>query len=327
MSEKNIIRVILSVAIIGAVYFGYHAINDARDTSPENPFEYNIDHFKKSDTSLHHYLESAQISLPENNWRGIAVDKSGRIFIAGNNKFRIYSTRTAYEDHIINGNGMCIAVAENGDCYIGLGDKINVYDMGGRLKSEIKLSGKRPLTTSLTLSSDHLYVADAGGHIVWQMDKTGSIIQKIGQKDPSRDIPGFVIPSPFFDVAIDPDNFLWVVNPGRHSLENYMADGSLRSSWGFYSMELAGFCGCCNPTHIAILSDGSFVTSEKGIARVKVYNRLGKLISVVAAPTEFKEGTEGLDLAVDTQQQIYILDPGRNQIRIFVKKAGAQQDV
>jgi hypothetical protein len=120
-------------------------------------------------------------------------------------------------------------------------------------------------------------------------------------------------------VAIDPDNFLWVVNPGRHSLEKYSADGGLRSSWGSYGMELEGFCGCCNPTHIAIRQDGAFVTSEKGIARVKVYNRIGKLISVVASARQFDEGTEGLDIALDTKQNIYILDPKRKQVRIFTK--------
>jgi len=84
-------------------------------------------------------------------------------------------------------------------------------------------------------------------------------------------------------------------------------------------MELEGFCGCCNPTHMAIMQDGSFVTSEKGIARVKVYNRIGELTSVVASAEQFDEGTEGLDIAVDSRQHIYVLDPKRKQIRIFTK--------
>jgi hypothetical protein len=84
-------------------------------------------------------------------------------------------------------------------------------------------------------------------------------------------------------------------------------------------MSIEGFCGCCNPTHIAILRDGSFVTSEKGIARVKIYNRLGNLISLVAGPDQFIEGTEGLDLATDSEQRIYVLDPKQKAIRIFEK--------
>ncbi|MCP5104563.1 MAG: hypothetical protein GY950_14350, partial [bacterium] len=160
----------------------------------------------------------------------------------------------------------------------------------------------------------------AGNHIVWKFDKSGSKQARIGEKNEAGDIPGFVIPSPYFDVGVDPDGFLWVVNPGRHSLENYTAAGGFRSSWGEYSMKIAGFCGCCNPTHFVILENGSFVTSEKGIARVKVYNRLGELVSVVAEPGQFSEGVVGLDLAVDSSQRIYVLDPKKKMVRIFGKE-------
>ena len=84
-------------------------------------------------------------------------------------------------------------------------------------------------------------------------------------------------------------------------------------------MEIEGFCGCCNPSHFTILNDGKFVTSEKGIARVKVYNRLGILESVVAGSDQFIEGTVGLDLAVDSENRIYVLDPVKKMVRIFEK--------
>jgi hypothetical protein len=142
---------------------------------------------------------------------------------------------------------------------------------------------------------------------------------RIGDKDEKRDIPGFIIPSPFFDVAVDPDGFLWVANTGRHSLENYTLEGDFRTSWGEFSMDIEGFCGCCNPTHFAFLEDGSFVTSEKGIARIKVYNRLGNLVSVVAEPDSFAAGTVGLDLAVDSSQRILVLDPHQKMVRIYEK--------
>jgi hypothetical protein len=85
-------------------------------------------------------------------------------------------------------------------------------------------------------------------------------------------------------------------------------------------MEIQGFSGCCNPSHFAILEDGSFVTSEKGLPRVKVYNRIGNLVSVVALAEHFMEGTVGLDLAVDAAQKIYVLDPLQKIVRIFEKK-------
>ena len=84
-------------------------------------------------------------------------------------------------------------------------------------------------------------------------------------------------------------------------------------------MELTGFAGCCNPTHFLILEDGRYVTSEKGIPRVKICNRLGEFTALVAGVERFDEGTVGLDLARDSAGRILVLDPARRAIRIFVE--------
>ena len=59
---------------------------------------------------------------------------------------------------------------------------------------------------------------------------------------------------------------------------------------------------------------------------MKVYNRLGQLVSVVAGPAQFAEGTVGLDLAVDSKNRIYVLDPKKKIIRIFEKKPNSDGD-
>ena len=76
---------------------------------------------------------------------------------------------------------------------------------------------------------------------------------------------------------------MWVVNPGMHAFENYEFDGDLRAFWENTSMKIDGFSGCCNPAHFTFLPDGSFVTSEKGLVRVKVHKPSGELLGVVAA--------------------------------------------
>jgi hypothetical protein len=156
--------------------------------------------------------------------------------------------------------------------------------------------------------------------IVYRYDHNGKLFNRIGEKDPENKIPGFIIPSPYFDVAIGRKGELWVANTGRHELEQFTPDGKLVTSWGKASMTIEGFCGCCNPSHFAILSDGSFVTSEKGIERVKIYSSGGSLDCVVATPEKFEEGTRGLDMAVDQKGRILVLDPVKKQVRIFVKK-------
>jgi len=213
-----------------------------------------------------------------------------------------------------------LAVDDKNDLYLGMEDHIEIYDQNGTKQNRWESLGEEAIITSIAISAKSVFVADAGNRIVWKFDKLGTGLQRIGEKNEAKDIPGFVIPSPYFDVAVDLDGFLWVANTGRHSLENYTDDGNFRTSWGEFGMEIQGFSGCCNPSHFVLLEDGSFVTSEKGLPRVKVYNRIGNLVSVVAPTEQFIEGTVGLDLSVDSSQKIYVLDPMQKLVRIFAKK-------
>jgi hypothetical protein len=312
--------VIITVSVAGILYFGYQAISESSKRNQENPFEYNIENFKKSGADIIHYSEVKHIQIDLQNVYGISVGPDDNIYVSGENSVLILNRDGSIQSTLSTGGPVhTLSVDENRDLYLGMDDHVEVYDRKGAKKAHWESLGEDAIITSIALSKKNVFIADAGNHIVWKFDKSGNRLKRIGEKNEAKDIPGFVIPSPFFDVAIDPDGFLWVANTGRHSLENYTEEGDLRSSWGEFSMEIEGFCGCCNPSHFVILDDGSFVTSEKGIARVKVYNRLGNVVSVVAGPDQFTEGTVGLDLAKDSSQRIYVLDPQKKAVRIFTK--------
>jgi hypothetical protein len=212
-------------------------------------------------------------------------------------------------------------VSEDGDMYLGMSDHLEVYDRRGNRKFQWQSPGENAILTSISLSFDAVYVADAGNQVIWQYNKSGNIIGKIGEKNQAKDLPGLIIPSPYFAVAVDPDGFLWAANTGRHCLENYTMDGGLRTAWGKADTTIDGFCGCCNPGHFCIMADGAFVTCEKGTPRVKVYDRIGQLKAVVALPDQFDPATSGLEVAVDSKEKIHLLDPKRRLVRVFEKKA------
>jgi hypothetical protein len=309
--------------VAGILYFGIRAISENSKKEAANPFEYNIENFKKSEKNLIHYTEVQQINLNLESLYAIAIGPEDKIYVSGVDSIEILNKDGSPHSSIkTSGPAFCLSLDENGDLYAGMREHVEVYDKKGVKKAQWESLGEDAIITSIAISEESIFVADAGNHIVWKFSKSGDKQARIGEKNQAKDIPGFVIPSPYFDVAVDPDGFLWVVNPGRHSLENYTKEGNIRTSWGEYSMKIEGFCGCCNPTHITILDDGSFVTSEKGIARVKIYNRLGKFVSIVAAPDQFSEGTVGLDLAKDSSQRIYVLDPVKKAVRIFFASGG-----
>ena len=312
---------VIVISVVGILYFGYMAIRANSLRNQENPFEYDIESYKKSGVDIVHYIEVERIRIELQTVRGVSVGPDDRIYVSGDDSILIFNRDgTPHPAISLVGSAYCLSVDRNHDLYLGMGDHVEIYDRRGRRKSSWESLGVEAIITSIVVSKNSVFVADAGNHIVWKFDKSGFLLKRIGKKDEARDIPGLIIPSAFFDVAVDPDGFLWVANTGRHSLENYTQNGEFRTSWGEFSMRVEGFSGCCNPSHFVILEDGSFVTSEKGIARVKVYNRLGELVSVVAEPDQFIEGTVGLDLAVDRSQRICVLDPKQKLVRIFERK-------
>ena len=91
--------------------------------------------------------------------------------------------------------------------------------------------------------------------------------------------------------------------------------------WGESTPRIEGFFGCCNPAHFALLADGRFVTAEKGIPRVKIYDAAGKFVCVVAGPKQVP--VAAVDLATDRRGRILVLDPAARSVRIFEQKKAA----
>jgi len=299
---------------------------------------YDVKDLAKIDPNLILYEESAQsFSTGFTDSHGIALDSQGSIYIAGDRAIRVFAQSGNLLDEIeLTDATRCLTVADDDKIYIGITNHVEVYGQQGKRLASWDSLGERAVLTSIAVSKNDVFVADAGNRIVLRYDTTGRLINRIGAKDKERNIPGFVIPSPYFDLAVGRDGLLRVVNPGLRRIEAYTFDGDLEFWWGKFSSAVEGFCGCCNPVNFAILEDESFVTCEKGLIRVKIYDPEGAFVCVVAGPEQLIEGgasrvsefgagsqTGGFDVAVDAQGRIFILDTINNVVRIFIrKKAG-----
>jgi len=198
-------------------------------------------------------------------------------------------------------------------------EQLGVFDTLGKQILTIESVGEEAFITSIAVQEDKIFVAEAQGKKIIEYSHQGKPVSTIGTRD-SNELTRFILPSYFFDVAFDSDGFLWAANTGMHKLVSFKKDGSLRAHWGETSSMPKGFCGCCNPSHFAILESGNFVTSEKGIVRVKEYNQGGDFICVIAGPETFAKGSEGLDIAVDSKQRIWVLEPKTQTIHVFYKE-------
>ncbi len=319
MKPKHIL--ILSVLLLLAVVI--FMVNDfffGDGPNPENPYEYDLTEMKKTDASKVCYEEIRQIKAETDYLYGISTDANNNLYISGTNKIFIYDeSGNLKKTFALEGNAYCLAVSDLGHIYLGMADHVEVYDLGGTRLQSWESLGETAIITSIAVNESSVYVADAGNKVVDHFNLDGVLQNKIGERDLKNDKLGFILPSAYFDLLIGRNDELWVVNPGRHQLESYRSDGQMISSWERTSMQLDGFSGCCNPSHIAMLSDGSFVTSEKGIERVKIHQQTGDFKCLVASPDQFIPGTTDLDLAVDSKDRIYVSDPKKNIVRIFEK--------
>jgi len=286
-----------------------------------DPFEYNIDKFMKTDPDLIHYTQIQQIRIDMKKLYGLTIDSEDRIYITGDKSLLILDKDgKQILKNSLEIKAKCIDSGDDNLLYLGMTDHVEVYDNRGNRKDIWSSLGNNAIITSIAVTQKNIFVADAGNRMVMRFNKTGRLLNIIGEKNIGKKIPGLLIPSPFCDIAFGPDGYLWVVNPGRHALEKFNEEGDLISYWKTgASMNIEDFCGCCNPVHMTIMNDGSFVTSEKGLPRVKIYNKRGDFISVVAGCENFLKRTTGLDLAVDSGNRIFVLDPKAVVLRVFLK--------
>lgn len=318
---KQKITIALMIILIGVVVV-FMAKDLFKPKAQEvNPFAYDIEEFKKADPEQMCYEETKRFLPAINSLKAILIDSDDNIYFGGNQLLVKYNAEFKLLKEIPVGAQVDnMNIDEEGNLYVGLKNHIEVYNqVGDKLKVWSPYNG-RSVITSIAVKGEGVYVADAGNKVLLKYSQEGELLQEIGRKDAAAGIKGFFIPSPYFDVVIGRQGEIWAVNSGYHQLEAYNEQGELFSSWKRTSMQWDGFSGCCNPSHIALLSDGSFVTSEKGLVRIKIHEPTGNFKCIVATPNEFNENTRGIDLAVDSKDNIYAVVPDENQVRVYAKK-------
>ncbi len=323
-------------------------------------FSYDIQPLREIDPALIKFEEKLSIPVKMDEPRAIAVgppaaseneakEPSQRIYVGGDRAIVVFeSDGKRVAEYPLEFEPRALAVTPE-RIYVAARSQVSVLDKDGGLIKSWPDRGERAVLTSITVDpsenesgGNDVYVADAGNRVVLRYDSDGKLQSEINRlssldlsgADPNASRLGFVIPSPYFDVAMGDDGLLRVVNPGMHKIEAYTPDGRLEKplTWGKTGFEIAGFCGCCNPAALAIMPDGRFVTGEKGLPRVKVYSPEGRFECVVVGPKTLDPTATGaedtrdghklmaVDLAVDSGSRVLVLDPKAKAVRVYVAK-------
>ena len=298
---------------------------------PENAFDYDVSAYMKTDPNLLLYQFKKEFGLPFDRVKSIILSPSGDYIVAGDRSIKTFTPNGVQQFELpLPRPPHCMTVTENGLLWVGLGQFCEVYDLETlEKKFQTERFGEKAYLTSMAAHEDRIYIANAGMREMLVLEnESGNELLRFGKKSDTN--PGFNVPSPYFDFVIGRDLKLHISNPGMLRVETYTMDGRFESSWGSPGMQPDAFCGCCNPVFLAQLPNGSFVTSEKGLTRLKIYSELGEFKGVVAGPEQMVEDEalakkacgdcskgSGFDVIADANGNVITLDPFKRSIRVF----------
>lgn len=325
--------VVVAAAIVAGVA-AFFLFDPQRPISPLGPeYSYDLSEYIEIDPDLILYEQTGEpFATGLSQSRVIVVGPHDTVWVAGDKQIRRFSPDgRPLRTLDCEGEPTCLAIDNDGRLYVGLIDYIVVFDASGALSAQWPKPHADALLTSLAVLGESVFAAEASDKTILRYDKNGTLVMQFGQPDPDRHHPGFLLPSPFgFNLAAAPDGLLRVINPGRHLIEAWTIDGHREWWWGTSSVRVEGFSGCCNPSALALLPNGHYITSEKGLIRVKEYDDQGRFVGVVAGPKQLdwvgplrvyespqEAHVRGFGVAVDTAGRVYVLDVFRNTVRVF----------
>jgi len=296
---------------------------------------YDVSEYETTDPSLLLYQPAGEFATGFDHVKRLAVANTGQLMVAGDRSIRFFTPTGAPGNEVrLDRPPHCMQLLGN-DLLVGLGNYFAVLDLDGKEKLRSKQLGEKAFLTAIAAHENTIYLADAGSREVLMANReTGAVFDRFGKKSETN--PGFAVPSPYFDLAVAPDNRLRIANPGKLRVETYSLDGRFESSWGQPGLKIDRFCGCCNPVYFTLTPDGGFMTSEKGLTRVNLYDPHGTFLGAVAGPEVLVDDKQlakracqdcsvgaGFDVALDPDGTVLILDPFRKSVRRFVPKAAS----
>jgi hypothetical protein len=270
-------------------------------------------------------LGGAASALPfRNSLVDVATGPGDSIYALGDGEVRVFdSGGTLVKSWKAAEAAACAAAGADGRVFVAAGDRVDVFDpAGARLGGfGIKGNGRAAVISGIKVSGRELLVADAAARLIRRFGMDGKELGDIGSRAKAG---AFILPNRSLDFDVDTKGTIVAGDTGRHQVTLWSLDGSPLGSFGRFGMTKAeDFVGCCNPVNVAFAPDGSIVTGEKMVARVKVYEAGGKLLAVIG-PENFDPACTSIPLAVDSKGRIVAADPVRRVVKVFAPEAKKQ---
>ncbi len=297
--------IILLLVFIGYMVFDLVFKTDIPEPSSEPP----------ADTVIadQWYVDRVHVT-EEGSLLAVAALKDGGLILGGDSFVECLSPELTVQWKSKTESIVTAVAASSNRVYAAVANTIQVFDLTGKLIADWGPYEQKSYITSVAANDSYVAFADMASKTVFVMDTGGEVKNFVG-----RTGEPFVIPSPYFDVALDKDNILYVVNTGKFRIERRSIEGNIIDSFGEPGLAPDYFCGCCNPSHFALYKDG-YITAEKGLNRIKLLDKNGRFIEYVSSKNNYLPPVP-LDLAVSYDGSIIFgAYPAKSELYVFKRK-------
>jgi DNA-binding beta-propeller fold protein YncE len=229
---------------------------------------------------------SGQYSSP---W-GVAVDRSGQVFIADSGNHRVQRT-----------NGFTNAMT----------------DLAGKFLGEFGREGKAPgelnFPTDVAVdAAGLLYVVDSGNSRVQKLTQEGRLMASWGK--PGDGPEQFDEP---LGIALGPDGSVYVTDSKNHRVQKLDAEGRFVARWGEAGSAPGQFL---SPAGIAVDTAGRVYVVDRGNDRVQVFDGAGRFLGAFGGRGTGKgQLLRPYGVAVDDEGKIYVTDTGNGRVQVFAR--------
>jgi sugar lactone lactonase YvrE len=247
----------------------------------------------------------------------VAVGAAGVIHALGDGDVRVFAANGGVaRAWKAPEQAACLTVAPDGRVLVGAPGRVEIYGAAGNRVGGFAVgeAGQPAGVTAVKVFRDMIVVADASARLIRRYDANGVERGLIGNQHKTG---SFMIPNRSLDLDVDSAGVVYATDTGRHQVTTWKLDGTPVAAFGrFGQAKPEDFVGCCNPVNLAVAPDGSVVTGEKAVARVKVFGPDRALLAVIG-PEHFDPMCIHIHLAVDSSGRIIAADPVRRTITIF----------
>ena len=231
MKKTGILLLIILLSLVIIIIIALDLRSTRTGSRSGNKYELDIEDYKKVDPALIGYNEVRNYNIGSDSLNGIAYSGQ-KIYLADGTFIRILNLKG---DQLIRiklpYEATCVDITDNGKIITGFRNRMGLFNEAGELLWITDTINARAFITAVASKGRLIFAADAGNRVVRRYDISGKYLDSFEGKTGEKDSLGFIVPSGYFDLKVNNEGELWVVNPGKHAFENYTDEGDLRGFW------------------------------------------------------------------------------------------------